>query len=112
MNLLGDLMRKVKWVETSKSFEKGAWKRFGGEQLDTKKSIEGWEFFEKGTSYLNEGAYDKAFRDFKKALDINADFAEAYYEVGVASHKRGLLNQALSQCHLEKAQQKLNEEDR
>ena len=43
MNLLGDLMGKVKWVEISKSFEKGAEKRFGGEQLDTKKSIEGGE---------------------------------------------------------------------
>jgi len=98
MSVLGEIvMGKVKWVKISKSSDKGVGKRFGGEQLDTKKSIEGWEFFEKGTSYLSEGAYDKAIGEFKKALDINADFAETHYGLGVAYHKKGLLNQAISQ---------------
>jgi hypothetical protein len=48
MNALGEIvMEKVRWVKMSKSFEKGAGKQFGGEQLDTKKFIEGWEFFER-----------------------------------------------------------------
>ena len=43
MNVLGDSNGKSKMGESNESFEKGAGKQFGGEQLDTKKSIEGGE---------------------------------------------------------------------
>ncbi len=43
MNVLGDCNGKSKMGESNESFEKGAGKQFGGEQLDTKKSIEGGE---------------------------------------------------------------------
>jgi len=36
-------MGEVRWVKVSESFEKSAGKQLGGEQLDTKKSIEGGE---------------------------------------------------------------------
>jgi len=37
------VMGEVRWVKVSESFEKSAGKQLGGEQLDTKKSIEGGE---------------------------------------------------------------------
>ena len=37
------VMGEVRWVKVSESFDKGDGKQFGGEQLYTKKSIEGGE---------------------------------------------------------------------
>ena len=57
----------------------------------------------RGIAYVNRGEYEKAFKDFEKALSINPEFASAYsnrgnlylnlgdYEMGIADFEQALI---------------------
>ena len=47
------------------------------------------EFFEKGTAKYNLQDYSDAISDYNKAIEINPDHAEAYYNRGIAKINLG-----------------------
>ncbi len=48
-----------------------------------------------GDIYYKEGNYDQALEEFKKALELNQNFAEIYNNVGLIYEQKGLYNEAL-----------------
>jgi len=52
-------------------------------------------YFEVGGIYFNLSKYDEALKAYDKAIKIKPDFAEAWYNKGVALGNLGLYNEAL-----------------
>jgi len=49
-----------------------------------------------GAVYLDRQMYDEAIAEFNKAIEIDPDFADAYYNRGIANSKKGNLEKAIS----------------
>ena len=45
-------------------------------------------YFDRGTTYVNKGDYDRAIADFNKAIDLEPDYADVFYNRGVAYIKK------------------------
>ena len=53
---------------------------------------------DKGIAYANKGMYDEAIAEFKKAIEINPNFAMAHSNLGAAYINKGMLDQPIAQC--------------
>ena len=51
---------------------------------------------DQGVAYLDRQRYDEAIAEFNKALEIDPNFADAYYNRGLANAKKGSFNEAIS----------------
>ncbi len=52
---------------------------------------------EKGDSYQDKGQWDKAIAEYNKAIELNPEYAEAYYNRGTAyAQGKGQFDQAIS----------------
>ena len=49
----------------------------------------------RGNAYYKKGEYDRAISDYKRALEINPRYAEAYYNKALACEKAGLTKEAI-----------------
>ncbi len=58
-------------------------------------SKEAEEFFEEGNRVLKEDKYDKAIRHFDKAISRHSDYAEAWYNKGLAHTLKGEPKEAI-----------------
>ena len=43
----------------------------------------------KGLAYMHKGNYDKEIECYQKAIEINPDYANAYYNIGLAYYRKG-----------------------
>jgi len=55
-------------------------------------------FYARGMAYVNVKEYDKAFHDFKRSLDLNPSFGEAYFGLSFIEEAQGNLDLALLYC--------------
>ena len=46
------------------------------------------EYQSRGFEYLNNGDYDRAIAEFTKAINLNPEYAEAYFDRGTAYYER------------------------
>jgi len=51
-----------------------------------------------GRTYYRMGRLDEAISEYKKALDINPDYAMAHSNLGAAYNSKNMLNDAISEC--------------
>ena len=51
----------------------------------------------KGTAYLNEGMLDEAIAEFKKAIRINPEYADAHNNLGNTYLNKGMLDEAIAE---------------
>jgi Tfp pilus assembly protein PilF len=52
--------------------------------------------YNRGWSYFNANAYDKALADFDKSISHNPGYADTYYSRAVVQHERGARDQSLA----------------
>ena len=52
-------------------------------------------YFEKGGAYQKEEQYDKAARQYEKAVEVDGDYAEAYSNLGYCYRKQGQFDIAI-----------------
>ena len=52
-------------------------------------------YFESGVSYFDQGRYEEALGEFKKAVTEQPDFAHAYYNMGIVYDKQEKFNEAI-----------------
>lgn len=52
--------------------------------------------YNRGWSYFNDGAYDKAIADFDKSISNNPGYADTYFSRAQVQHERGARNQSLA----------------
>ena len=53
-------------------------------------------YFDRGSTFFNEGQFDKAIKDFSEALSQNPTITEAYYNRGQAYYKKGQYENAIA----------------
>ncbi|HAF13173.1 MAG TPA: hypothetical protein DCK93_16390 [Blastocatellia bacterium] len=58
-------------------------------------AIEAGRHYERGMDLASEGLHDESVREFKRTLQIDSDFAEAYLGLGSAYHNLGQLQKAV-----------------
>jgi tetratricopeptide (TPR) repeat protein len=61
----------------------------GGVRNPSPRTLEAAKEHAKGTEQMLAGKYEEAIVFFRRAIDLNPDFAEAYYNLGVAYEKLG-----------------------
>lgn len=52
-------------------------------------------YYNRGTAYSNKGEYDKAIKDYNKAIELNPDFAGAYNNRGFAYYHQSDYDKAI-----------------
>ena len=52
--------------------------------------------YNRGWSYFNTNAFDKALADFDKSISYKPDYADTYYSRAVVQHERGARDQSLA----------------
>lgn len=52
-------------------------------------------FNDRGNRYSRNGAYDQAMADYTKAIELDGDFAEAYFNRGVSHYELGLFQESI-----------------
>jgi tetratricopeptide (TPR) repeat protein len=62
----------------------------------TSKAAEADEWFAKGNTAYEAKNYDEAIRCYKKATELDPDFASAYYNLGIIYAAKGMFDQAFS----------------
>ncbi|WXG41901.1 MAG: tetratricopeptide repeat protein [Candidatus Freyarchaeum deiterrae] len=62
-----------------------------------KTKLEAWEYNNQGLSFYNLGLLDEAIREYKEAIGINPDYADAHNNLGNALKDKGLLDEAISE---------------
>ena len=62
-------MRKVSWIARSRITTRALGPNPNSAEV----------FNNRGNAYYNKGEVDRAIRDYNKALDLNPNYAEAYY---------------------------------
>lgn len=66
------------------------------ETLSLSELAKAQEYFQKGMNYYKEKQYDEAIAEFKKALEINPNFAEGFYVLGYTYCSIGSNQEALT----------------
>ena len=56
------------------------------------------DYCDKGRDYANKGMYDKAIAEYKKALEINPEFAGAHYGLAIAYYYKEEYSLAIKHC--------------
>jgi len=56
---------------------------------------EATKHYNQGVAYEKQGKYDLAIESFKRAIDINPDYAEVHYNLGLAYHNQGKYDLAI-----------------
>ena len=69
--------------------------------------FEAIQFSNLGVAWYEKGDYDKAIEYYKRAVELNPDFVEAYNNLGVSYAKQGNYNQAI-ECYKKAAKKDLN----
>jgi tetratricopeptide (TPR) repeat protein len=83
-------------IETINGKRVGVYKSEVNIQEEKKDKFASQEASDQGVAYLDRQRYDEAIAEFNKAIEIDPDFADAYYNRGIANSKKGNLNQAIS----------------
>jgi tetratricopeptide (TPR) repeat protein len=55
------------------------------------------EWFKKGYKALAAKKYDEAIGCYKKAIEINPDYAEAYLNLGITYGEKGMTDEEISE---------------
>ncbi len=55
------------------------------------------EHLKKGVLFYNDGLLDEAIREWREAIRINPDLADAHTNLGVALDDKGLLDEAIKE---------------
>jgi len=55
------------------------------------------DYFDKGIAYLNKGMLDEAIAEFKKAVEINPNSADAHTALGAAYANKGMPDKATAE---------------
>ena len=57
-------------------------------------------FNDRGNRYSRNGVYQQAIDDYSKAIELDENFAEAYFNRGVSHYEQGLYQQAIDDLTL------------
>ncbi|MFH1091700.1 MAG: tetratricopeptide repeat protein, partial [Pseudomonadota bacterium] len=53
------------------------------------------QYFGRGLSFLDQNQYDQAIEEFKKAVELKPDYAEAYVNIGLCWERKGAFDSAV-----------------
>jgi len=79
----------------------------GYPKILNEKEFEAIQFSNLGVAWYERGDYDKAIKYYKRAVELNPDFVEAYNNLGVSYAKQGNYSQAI-ECYKKAAKKDLN----